>query len=140
MRWPGAAPSRCCSRATISSTRMSNRRFPEQSLAAPAKILVIKLSALGDIVQAMAPAAAIRAQHPQAEIVFLTTAPYAALARQAPYFDAVWIDERPRGAAGLLRLRRRLRAAGFDRVYDLQTRPRTAVYFWLMRSRGRPEW
>jgi ADP-heptose:LPS heptosyltransferase len=104
------------------------------------KILVIKLGALGDIVQAMAPAAAIRAHHRDAKIVFLTTAPFAELALQAPYFDQVWIDERPRGPAGLLHLRNRLRAGRFDRVYDFQTRPRTALYFWLMRSAGRPEW
>src|SRR5207248_9518604 len=91
-------------------------------------------------VQAMAPAAAIRAHHRDAEIVFLTTAPYAELARQAPYFDAVLIDERPRGPVGLLRLRRRFRAGSFGRVYDFQTRPRTALYYRLMRSRRRPEW
>lgn len=104
------------------------------------KILVIKLGALGDIVQAMAPAAAIREHHRGAEIVFLTTAPFAALARQARYFDAVWIDERPRDPAGLLRLRSRLRGGRFDRVYDFQTRARTALYYRLMRSSDRPEW
>jgi len=40
----------------------------------------------------------------------------------------------------MLRLRRRLRAAGFNRVYDFQTRLRSSLYFWLMRSGGRPEW
>jgi len=105
-------------------------------------ILVIKLGALGDIVQVMAPAAAIRAHHRDAQIVFLTTRPYAELARQAPYFDAVWIDERPGigNLPGILRLRRRLRGAAFDRVYDLQTRLRTAAYFRLMREGLRPEW
>ncbi|HZT52668.1 MAG TPA: ADP-heptose--LPS heptosyltransferase, partial [Stellaceae bacterium] len=41
-----------------------------------ARILVIKLGALGDFVQAMGPAAAIRAHHPRAEITLLTAAPY----------------------------------------------------------------
>ena len=58
------------------------------------RLLVIKLGALGDFVQAMGPAAAIRAHHPDAEITLLTTAPFAELARAAPYFDRVWIDER----------------------------------------------
>ena len=109
-------------------------------MSVPEKILVIKLGALGDIVQAMAPAAAIRAHHGDAEIVFLTTALFAALARQAPYFDAVWIDERPRSPTGLWRLRRRLREGRFDRVYDFQTRPRTALYYWLIRDGRRPQW
>jgi ADP-heptose:LPS heptosyltransferase len=105
-------------------------------------ILVIKLGALGDVVQVMGPAAAIRDHHRNAAITFLTTAPFAELARAAPYFDAVWVDERPGWGdpAGVLRLRRRLREARFHRVYDFQTRARTALYFWLMRTRGGPEW
>lgn len=59
------------------------------------RILVIKLGALGDFVQAMGPAAAIRAHHERAEITLLTTAPFVELARAAPYFDRIWVDERP---------------------------------------------
>jgi ADP-heptose:LPS heptosyltransferase len=103
------------------------------------KILVIKLGALGDVVQVMGAAAAVRAHHRGAEITFLTTRPYADLARRAPYFDSVWIDERPGWGdpAGWWRLARRLRRGGFARVYDFQTRARTAAYHLLM---GRPEW
>jgi ADP-heptose:LPS heptosyltransferase len=86
----------------------------------------------------MGAAAAIRAHHAGARITVLTTRPYAELLRQAPYFDTVWIDERPGWGdpAGLLRLARRLRGARFDRVYDLSTRQRSALYFWLMRRPG----
>jgi len=103
------------------------------------RILVIKLGALGDFVQAMGPAAAIRAHHAGAHVTLLTTAPYAELARVAPYFDDVWIDERPGflDPVGLWRLRRRLRQGRFDRVYDLQTSDRSSFYHRLM---GRPPW
>jgi len=103
------------------------------------RILVIKLGALGDFVQAMGPAAAIRAHHAGAHVTLLTTAPYAELARAAPYFDEVWIDERPGffDPVGLWRLRRRLRQGRFDRVYDLQTSDRSSFYHRLM---GRPAW
>ncbi len=103
------------------------------------RVLVIKLGALGDFVQAMAPAAAIRAHHRDDEIALLTTAPYAELARAAPYFDRVLIDERPRlfDLAGWWRLRRMLRRPGFDLVYDLQTSDRSSFYHRLM---GRPAW
>ena len=106
------------------------------------RILVIKLGALGDFVQAMGPAAAIRAHHAAARITLLTTAPFAELASRAPYFDKVWIDERPRLLAlrGVLALRRRLRAAGFARVYDLQTSDRSSFYHRLMGPGRRPEW
>jgi ADP-heptose:LPS heptosyltransferase len=106
------------------------------------RVLVIKLGALGDIVQAMGPAAAIRQHHADAEIVLLTTAPFASFLGQAPYFDTVWIDERPGplDLAGLWRLRRRLRAAGFSRVYDLQTSARSNGYFYLLGIGSRLEW
>ena len=48
------------------------------------RILVIKLAALGDMVQAFAPMARIRQAHPEAEITLLTTPPYAALAAASP--------------------------------------------------------
>jgi ADP-heptose:LPS heptosyltransferase len=105
------------------------------------RILVIKLGALGDVVQALGPAAAIRRQHADAEIVLLTTAPFARFLREAPYFDAVWVDERPGplDLTGLWRLRGRLRDAAFSRVYDLQTSTRSNWYFRLLGSH-RPEW
>lgn len=112
------------------------------ALAGLKRILVIKLSALGDFVLALGPFAAIRKAHPDAHITLLTTKPYAELARASGYFDDVWIDSR----AGLLRpatwlsLRRRLREGNFDRVYDFQTGDRTAWYFRLMGPGPRPQW
>jgi ADP-heptose:LPS heptosyltransferase len=102
-------------------------------------ILVIKLGALGDFVQAMAPAAAIRRHHPDDRISLLTTAPYVELAQAAPYFDEVLIDERPRlfDLAGWWRLRRLLRGGRFGCVYDLQTSDRSSFYHRLM---GYPPW
>ena len=102
------------------------------------RILVIKLGALGDFAQAFGPFAAIRAHHPGAEITLLTTPPFAPLARQAPWFDRVWDHGRPRGLAALWALARQLRAARFDRVYDLQTSARSSRYRWLV-GRG-AEW
>jgi ADP-heptose:LPS heptosyltransferase len=106
------------------------------------RILVIKLSALGDFVQMMGAAAAVRAFHRGARITLLTTAPYAELGRRAPYFDEVLVDDRPGWAnpLGVWRLRRRLREGRFDRVYDFQTRLRSNLYFRLMREGPRPEW
>ena len=111
------------------------------------RILVIKLGALGDFVQAMGPAAAIRDHHRDAEITLLTAAPFNDIAQMSPYFDRVRIDERPGrfDVAGWLRLRRRLRDGHFQRIYDLQTSSRSSRYFHLMGpyllARGkRPEW
>ncbi|HEY8610051.1 MAG TPA: glycosyltransferase family 9 protein [Roseomonas sp.] len=104
------------------------------------RILVIKLAALGDFVQAFGPFAAIRAHHPGVAITLLTTPPFAELARRSPWFDEVWEDGRPRSTdwRANIALARRLRAARFDRVYDLQTSSRSSRYRLLMGSR--PEW
>ena len=104
------------------------------------RILVIKLGALGDFVQAMGPFAAIRAHHPQAHITLLTTKPFAELARACPWFDEVWIDEKPSlwQPGKLIELRRSLRSGRFERVYDLQTSDRSSSYFRLMGKA--PQW
>jgi len=102
-----------------------------------ARILVIRLGALGDFVLSFAPFAAIRAHHPGEAVTLLTTVPFADVARRAPWFDHVVVDARPAwwNLPGVRRLARALR--GFDRVYDLQTSARSSRYFWLA---GRPPW
>jgi ADP-heptose:LPS heptosyltransferase len=110
--------------------------------ALPRRVLVIKLGALGDFVQALGPMAAIRRHHAGAHVVLLTTPPFATLARGSGYFDEVWLDGRPPllALARWWALRSRLVAGRFDRVYDLQTSDRTSWYFRLMGPGPRPEW
>jgi ADP-heptose:LPS heptosyltransferase len=105
------------------------------------RILVIRLSALGDFIQALGPIAAIRRHHAGDLVSLLTTRPLAGFAEELGYFDEVIVDERPsvRAIPGWLRLRRRLRQKHFDRVYDLQTSTRSSTYAWLLRP-GMPEW
>src|SRR3954462_6397048 len=93
------------------------------------RILVIKLSALGDFVLALAAMKKIRQAHPKAHITLLTTPPFEALAKASPYFNAVFTDGRPKGFAEWMALRRRLRAAKYDKVYDLQTASQTNRIF-----------
>jgi len=106
------------------------------------KILVIKLSALGDFVQALGPVAAIRRHHAADEITLLTTHAFAGLAQQSGFFDKIAIDSRPKlfEIGGWARLRRVLRGGRFDRVYDLQTSDRSSLYFWLFLPARLPEW
>ena len=102
-------------------------------------ILVIKLSALGDMVLATGAFQAIRTHHADDHLVLLTTAPYADFARAGGWFHEIWLDERPPAwrLDQWLGQTRRLRAGNFDRVYDLQHATRTHIYYRLM---GRPEW
>lgn len=107
----------------------------------PARILVIKLGALGDFIQALGPMAAIRRHHPCDHITLLTTPPFADLAHACGYFDVIEAPPRVRwfDLPGWLSLRRWLRRERFTRVYDLQNNDRTAVYLRLF-GRNPPEW
>ncbi len=109
--------------------------------SAKSEILVIKHGALGDFMLSMGPFAAIRAHHAQARITLLTTAPFEEMARRSGYFDRIWCDSRASkwNIPAWLGLRRRLRGAGFSRVYDLQTSGRSTAYFRYFAA-PRPEW
>ncbi|MGH8494471.1 MAG: glycosyltransferase family 9 protein [Moraxellaceae bacterium] len=98
--------------------------------AAIEKILVIRHGAFGDIVQADGALRDIRAQHPQAEIVLLTTPPFRKLLERCPHVDRLLLDERASlwHLGKTLVLRQQLRAEGFTRVYDLQSSNRTKSY------------
>lgn len=108
----------------------------------PRRILVVKLGALGNVILSFGPFAAIRRHHAGAHITLLTTRPFADWLARSPWFDAVWIDERPEwwDITGWLRLRRRLVEGQFDRAYDLQTSGRSNRYFQLLPRRARPAW
>lgn len=103
-------------------------------------ILVIKLGALGDFIQALGPMAAIRAHHPHDRITLLTTPPFETLARDCGYADDVWVRNRPKwhDIKGWMDLRRDFNGKKFKRVYDLQNNDRTALYFKLFKPV--PEW
>jgi ADP-heptose:LPS heptosyltransferase len=104
-------------------------------------ILIIKLGALGDFTLSLGACQAIRQHHPEARITLLTTAAYQALAAASGLFDQIWLDTRPAlwNLPAVLRLRRRLKAGRFARIYDLQRNDRSNSYFQLLRP-GQPQW
>ncbi len=93
-------------------------------------ILVIKLGALGDFVQATTAFRALRAQHPKAQMTLLTTAPYVDFARRLGFFDHILIDSRPKWYqfAHIGAIIKTLRSRPFDTVIDLQGVDRTRLY------------
>ncbi len=100
------------------------------------EILIIKLSALGDIVQAEGAIHDIRLHHNDARITVLTTAPYKKIMKRCPWVDRVIIDPRVSWLKvfQVLRLRNTLRSCKFDMVYDLQQVDRTRLYRRLLLS------
>lgn len=107
-------------------------------------ILVIKHSALGDIILSLPQLRAIRRHHTGQHLVLLTTAPFADLLQKTGFFDEIWCDDRPKlwHVRRTLALTRRISNGRFSRVYDLQGSQRTRWYFRLLQLLGgrTPEW
>ncbi|MEL6258174.1 MAG: glycosyltransferase family 9 protein [Pseudomonadota bacterium] len=122
---------------------MSRRRTPPNNPGAAAeRVLIIKLSALGDFMLAQGAIEAVRAHHPRARITLLTTPPFEAFAKACPFIDIVETDGRPDSVKETAGLIGRIRKAKYDIIYDLQTSGRTANYFKALNLPGRktPLW
>lgn len=98
-------------------------------------VLIIKIGAFGDVVQAEGAYHDIRDHHPEALITIITGSLYKDLLSRCPWIDRVWSDPRsPRWRLDrMLALGRRLRGGRFTMVYDLQGSGRTAFYRrWIL--------
>jgi len=89
------------------------------------KILVIKLSSLGDVILSTAALRAIREKFPQSKykISFLVGEESKDLLLRCPYIDELLVCDlknKDRGPFGLLRMGQLLRKKNFDSVIDLQ--------------------
>lgn len=99
------------------------------------RILIIKLSAFGDLVQAEGAIHDIRNHHQDAEIILMTTPSFRELMEKCPWIDSVVIDPRDSRwrLEKMLSLRTRLRKLAVTMVYDLQQVGRTAFYHrWFL--------
>lgn len=105
-------------------------------------ILIIKLGALGDIVQALGPMAALRAHHRHDRITLLTTRPYVDFIEPSGYANDIWLDTRPKlfDIGAWRALRRCLLRGDFTRIYDLQTSDRSSFYHRLYFPNKPPQW
>lgn len=102
------------------------------------KILVIKLGALGDFVQAMGPFKALRNHYKKDHLTLLTTPAYKDLALKSGHFNEVIAFPRLKGYKVFKMIRRvsMLKAAGFSSIYDLQTSSHTSRYFYYLKLLG----
>lgn len=94
------------------------------------RILIIRLTALGDVVLATPALRALRAAYPKARIDWLVDRAYVPVLESNPHLSSlIPYDQRGehRGAAGFIRLRQQLRRQRYDLVIDLQGKPKTAA-------------
>jgi lipopolysaccharide heptosyltransferase I len=103
------------------------------------RILITRLSAIGDCILTLPVASAIKAQLPEARISWLVGCAARQLLAHCPDIDEVisvpgdWL----RHPGQVLSLRRRLRAAKFDFVVDPQSRLKSSPAGWLSGARLR---
>jgi len=106
----------------------------------PKDILIIKPSALGDIVLALPALTALRKSFPKAKISWLVRPEFADLLREHPDLNTIISFDRrllgkswynPKAFAELIKLLRRLHRERFDLVLDFQGLFRTGFLAWI---------
>ncbi len=110
-------------------------------------ILLIKLSALGDVIQTLPTLEALRAAFPRAEMTWLVEEAAAPLLRLHPALDHVLISRRqtwlraarswrtlPPAMQEMRQLVHTLRGQRYEAVLDLQGLLKSALWTWLARS------
>lgn len=103
------------------------------------RILIIRLTALGDVVLATPALRALRAANPNARIDWLVHKAYAPVLEANPHLSSLITYDQAgehAGAAGLVRLRNQLRRQRYDLVVDLQAKPKTAALRRALGAKG----
>ena len=102
------------------------------------RILIIRLSSLGDVILTTLVIAALKAKFPHSELFFLTKARYGDLLRNDPRISSlVEFDpaERHGDLSGFMRLISELRSCDFDLLVDLHANLRSFLVRHLVKSR-----
>ena len=104
-------------------------------------VLVIKLSALGDFIQAVPAFQKIQELHRWHSLTLLTKPEYAHIGRRLGIFTHILTDERqPFWHPHTWSLLKRLRQGKFEFVYDLQHVDRTRMYRWFFPRSSKIFW
>lgn len=105
----------------------------------PTRILIVRLSAIGDTVHTLPLAAAIRKAHPDCHLGWLVEKPAAALLENNPLLN--WVRVLPKGwlkhPGEIIRLRRDLRQQSFEIAIDPQGLAKSAIAAYLSGAKTR---
>ncbi len=114
------------------------------------KVLVIRFSSFGDIIQSFSGVNFLMRLEGESEIHFLTKKEFAPLLSMHPAIKACWRYDRRSGVVGLWRLTKRLVAMDYDLIYDAHSTLRSKILklffilqrppqtlFWISRPKNR---
>ncbi len=108
---------------------------------APERLLIIRLSSFGDIVQAMGVPAAFKKRYPGAQVDWLVREDFSNLITGHPEITDTIAFQRNSGLKGLISLSWQLANRGYSHVYDAHNNVRSRVIgavFFLRRLMGTP--
>lgn len=104
----------------------NNIRHQPASKAVPNRILILRLSSIGDILLASPLVRVLRQRFPQAQIDFVIKAQFIDLVRSNPHLDTVLTLDTKEGRRGLTELKNTLRSRSYDLIVDIHNNFRTA--------------
>lgn len=97
------------------------------------KILIIRFSSFGDVVQSLSLPSALRTRFPEAQVHWITRDDMSSLLQGHPSLSRIWSFRRQDGMAGLIRLAFQLRGEKFTRIYDAHNNLRSHVLTAILR-------
>jgi lipopolysaccharide heptosyltransferase II len=101
---------------------------------AAARILIVLLGAIGDVVRALPLATRLRAGYPDAHLAWAVEPRAAPILHGHPALDEVLVFERAGGVRAFRAFARRVRAARFDLVLDLQRHAKSGLVSFATRA------
>lgn len=109
------------------------------------KVLIIRLSSFGDILQCTPAAELIRSQAPDCEIHWVVRQDSKPLLSHQPWLTKLWLLDRKQGLRGLVSLARALSQEQFSHVYDAHNNLRShllqvAMFFFSLRMPQKQLW
>lgn len=98
----------------------------------PMKILIIRFSSFGDVLQCLSVAGRLKEQFPQAEIHWVTRADFRELVENHPAVTRTWVFSRKQNFKDLVALARQLRNEKYTHIYDAHNNLRSHVLTAVM--------
>lgn len=106
------------------------------------KVLIIRFSSFGDIVQCSSVVELIRQRYPSAQIDWVTRSDFDYLVKLNNGVNHVWSFNKKSGFIGLLELALKLRSENYDHIYDAHNNLRSKMLALFLRLRifSSPNW
>lgn len=104
------------------------------------KILIIRLSSIGDIIQCMSVITGLKNKYPKAEIHWVARADMASLLKIDPRIDKIWEFDRKEGLSGVFKLGTRLKSEKYDLIYDAHSNIRSNILKLVLCPFGLCNW